>query len=76
MTAILYHINSAQCKTIKQKLLDCKISFEEETDINRIIENQIEQVPCLVLNGEKLLYFQALEKLLKIKKGENNDYSN
>ena len=76
MATILYHINSTQCKTIKQKLIDCKIPFEEETDINRIIENQIEQVPCLVLNGEKFLYFQALEELLKIKKGENNDYSN
>lgn len=57
----LYHINSHQCKVIKQKLLENDLSFEEIIDIPTILEKGVVQVPTLEVDGNRMEYFEILK---------------
>lgn len=50
---LFYHINSHQCKTIKQKLQNKKIKYKEITDVEEIIKSNILQVPTLIVDGQE-----------------------
>ena len=50
---ILYHINSPQCKTIKQKLLEKKIKYNEITYVDEILKSHIFQVPTLIVEEQE-----------------------
>ena len=65
---ILYHINSAQCKTIKQKLIEKKIQYNEITDVDEILKFHILQVPTLEVEEERYEFIQALKWLNKVGK--------
>ena len=65
---ILYHINSPQCKTIKQKLLEKKIKYNEITDVDEILKSHIFQVPTLVVEEQEYGFIQALKWLNKVGK--------
>lgn len=62
----LYHINSAQCKTIKQKLIEKKIQYNEITDVDEILKSHIFQVPTLVVDEQEYGFIQALKWLNKV----------
>ena len=62
----LYHINSLQCKTIKQKLLEKKIKYTEITDVDEILKSHIFQVPTLVVEEQEYGFIQALKWLNKV----------
>ena len=64
----LYHINSFQCKTIKQKLLEKKIKYIEITDVDEILKSHIFQVPTLVVEEQEYGFIQALKWLNKVGK--------
>ena len=65
---ILYHINSAQCKTVKQKLIEKKIQYNEITDVDEILKFHILQVPTLEVEEERYEFIQALKWLNKVGK--------
>ena len=60
---LLYHINSHQCKTVKQKLQNEKIPYEEITDVEEILKSHILQVPTLVVDEQEYGFIQALKWL-------------
>lgn len=62
----LYHINSAQCKTVKQKLIEKKIQYNEITDVDEILKSHIFQVPTLVVEEQEYGFIQALKWLNKV----------
>lgn len=64
----LYHINSAQCKTVKQKLIEKKIQYNEITDVDEILKSHIFQVPTLVVEEQEYGFIQALKWLNKVGK--------
>lgn len=64
----LYHINSAQCKTVKQKLIEKKIQYNEITDVDEILKFHILQVPTLEVEEERYEFIQALKWLNKVGK--------
>lgn len=65
-----YHINSAQCKTVRQKLIENDFEFEEITDIPTILKCGIIHVPMLEIEGEIMDFIQSL-KWFKRWKDEN-----
>lgn len=64
----LYHINSAQCKIVKQKLIEKKIQYNEITDVDEILKFHILQVPTLEVEEERYEFIQALKWLNKVGK--------
>lgn len=64
----LYHINSAQCKAVKQKLIEKKIQYNEITDVDEILKFHILQVPTLEVEEERYEFIQALKWLNKVGK--------
>lgn len=59
-----YHINSTLCKTMKNKLDNYDIEYEEITDVDKMIEEGVLTVPLLVLdNGAQETYY-SLSKYL------------
>ena len=62
----LYHINSHQCKTIKQKLINKKINYKEVTEVDEILKSHIFQVPTLVVEEQEYGFIQALKWLNKV----------
>lgn len=65
---ILYHINSHQCKTVKQKLIEKKLQYKEITDVDEILKSHIFQVPTLVVEEQEYGFIQALKWLNKVGK--------
>lgn len=64
----LYHINSSQCKVIKQKLIEKKIEYNEITNVDEILKSHIFQVPTLVVEKQEYGFIQALKWLNKVGK--------
>lgn len=59
-----YHINSVLCRTMKNKLDNYDIEYEEITDVDRMVEEGILTVPLLVLENGEQENFYSLSKYL------------
>ena len=64
----LYHINSPQCKVIRQKLIERNLKYKEITDIEEILKFHILQVPTLEVDEKQYEFIQALKWLNKVGK--------
>ena len=61
---ILYTINCPRCNVLKDKLEQAEIKYRVVSDINKLREKGITQLPILEANGKRLDFPEAL-KLLK-----------
>lgn len=57
---ILYSTGCPRCKQLEKKLKEKGIEYTEVTDVDKMIEIGLVEVPVLEVNGEKLDYQRAL----------------
>lgn len=67
---ILYTQNCPKCKVLKKKLLQKNIIFETSNDFSKLLENNIDTLPVLEVNGNLLEFPEAITYINNYK-GEN-----
>lgn len=67
---ILYTQNCPKCEVLKKKLLQKNIIFETSNDFSKLIENKIDTLPVLEVNGNLLEFPEAITYINNYK-GEN-----
>lgn len=72
---VLYTIHCPKCKVLETKLKQKNISYEEETDIEKMKELGIMTSPVLFVNG-KYLQFSDAVKFINQYDGGNIDNTN
>lgn len=58
---MLYSTGCPRCNILKKKLNEKGITFEENNDVEQMIEMNITQVPVLSVDGERMEFAQANE---------------
>ena len=58
---VLYTIHCPKCKVLEKKLKQKNISYEEETDIEKMKELGIITSPVLFVNGKYLQFSDAVK---------------
>ena len=58
---MLYSTGCPRCNILKKKLNEKGITFEENNDVEQMIEMNITQVPVLSVDGECMEFAQANE---------------
>ena len=67
---ILYTQSCPKCEVLKKKLLQKNINFETSNDFSKLIENNIDTLPVLEVNGNLLEFPEAITYVNNYK-GEN-----
>lgn len=57
---ILYSTGCPRCKQLEKKLKEKGVGYTKVTDVNKMIEMGLFEVPMLEVNGERLDYQMAL----------------
>lgn len=58
---MLYSTGCPRCNILKKKLNEKGITFEENNNVEQMIEMNITQVPVLSVDGERMEFAQANE---------------
>lgn len=58
---ILFSSGCPKCKVLKQKLDDRKIEYEVSEDFDELIEQNLQTVPVLKVNGEYYQFGEAIK---------------
>ena len=58
---VLFSSGCPKCKVLKQKLDDRKIEYEVSEDFNELIEQNLQTVPVLKVNGEYYQFGEAIK---------------
>ena len=58
---ILFSSGCPKCKVLKQKLDDRKIKYEVSEDFDELIEQNLQTVPVLKVNGEYYQFGEAIK---------------
>lgn len=61
MNVIMYTTHCPRCEVLKTKLLNKKITFEEETSVVKMKELGIDNVPVLSINGDLKNFTEAIK---------------
>lgn len=61
MNVIMYTTHCPRCEVLKTKLLNKKITFEEETSVVKMKELGIDNVPVLNINGDLKNFTEAIK---------------
>lgn len=61
MNVIMYTTHCPRCEVLKTKLLNKKITFEEETSVVKMKELGIDNVPVLSINGNLKNFTEAIK---------------
>ena len=67
---ILYSNGCAKCRTLEQLLNKEHIKYAIDSDINHMIEHEIQAVPVLQIGDEKLLPFDEAIQWIRKKVAE------
>ena len=59
--ATLYTSGCGKCIVLERKLKDAGIPFKKETNLNKLIDNGIMNLPVLEVNGELYDFSRALK---------------
>ncbi len=57
---ILFSSGCPKCKVLKQKLDDKKIKYEISEDFDELVQNNLQTVPVLKVNGEYYQFNEAV----------------
>lgn len=57
---ILYTQNCPKCEVLKKKLLQKNLSFETSSDFSKLVENNIDTLPILEVDGKLLEFPEAI----------------
>lgn len=57
---ILYTQNCPKCEVLKKKLLQNDIFFKTSNDFSKLVENHIDTLPVLEVNGSLLEFPEAI----------------
>lgn len=58
---VLFSSGCPKCKVLKQKLDDRKIEYEVSEDFDELIEQNLQTVPVLKINGEYYQFGEAIK---------------
>ena len=58
---VLFSSGCPKCKVLKQKLDDIKIEYEVSEDFDELIEQNLQTVPVLKVNGEYYQFGEAIK---------------
>lgn len=58
---VLFSSGCPKCKVLKQKLDDRKIEYEVSEDFDELIEQNLQTVPVLKVNGEYYQFSEAIK---------------
>ncbi len=58
---VLFSSGCPKCKVLKQKLDDRKIEYEVSEDFDELIEQNLQTVPVLKVNGEYYQFGEAIK---------------
>lgn len=61
MNVVLYSTGCPKCSVLKKKLEANKIEYQENNDVDEMIDLGISQVPVLSVDGELLSFVEANE---------------
>lgn len=57
---ILYTQNCPKCEVLKKKLLQKNLSFKTSSDFSKLVENNIDTLPVLEVDGKLLEFPEAI----------------
>ena len=60
---ILFSSGCPKCKVLKQKLDDRKIEYEVSENFDELIEQNLQTVPVLKVNGEYYQFGEAIKEV-------------
>ena len=60
MNIDVYTTHCPKCYVIEQKLREKKISYNEHTDIGEMVELGYDEVPVVIVDGERLSFGEAI----------------
>lgn len=63
---VLFSSGCPKCKVLKQKLDDRKIEYEVSEDFDELIEQNLQTVPVLKVNGEYYQFGEAIKVVNKL----------
>ena len=58
---VLFSSGCPKCKVLKQKLDDRKIEYEVSEDFDELIEQNLQTIPVLRVNGEYYQFGEAIK---------------
>lgn len=61
MNIVLYSTNCPKCKVLKEKLKQNNINFEENNDVELMVQKGFTTVPMLEIDGVVYNYKEAVE---------------
>jgi glutaredoxin-related protein len=61
MQVKLYSSNCPKCRILKQKLTDSKIEFEEENDVQTMLNMGLDTMPILGVDDRLLSFGEAIK---------------
>ena len=61
MNVVMYSTGCPKCKSLKKKLDENKVVYEEETDVEKMKSKGIDRVPVLEVDGKLFSYSEAVK---------------